>query len=123
DRLRRIVSDSPGFWIRHQSTRTQHFSKFAHLSHRRRRGDRHIEILKTVLAFLDHIFKADKLSASIARLFCRLTFGKNQDANVLATAVWQCTGAPHHLVGLLWIDAEPKGNRYSLIELGRRKFF
>ena len=42
---------------------------------------------------------------------------------MFAATVRQRAGAAHHLVGLSWIDAEPKGNRYGLIELARGKFF
>ena len=51
------------------------------------RRDCDIKILKTFLAFLNHVLEADIFSAGFFRGLGRLAFGKNQHAHLFAASM------------------------------------
>src|SRR5437016_5065480 len=71
-------------------------------------GDRNIKSLKTLLAFLKHVFHPDKFCARLSGCFRCLALRENEHAHLFAAAMRKGTCPAHHLVRLLWINAKPK---------------
>src|SRR5258707_1318107 len=113
----------PSLGIGHQTARAENFSQLSHFAHRfwSRNGD--IKIRPAILAFLDHVLEADELRAS---RFCGFgggtASGKNEDADGLAAAVGERNRATDHLIRLLGIHAQAKGEVNGFVELGFGKF-
>src|SRR6266568_1997168 len=96
------------FWVRHQSARSEDFSELAYFRHGRWRRNCDVEVLKTFLTFLNHVFESDEFRSGLERcLRCR-AFRKNKHPHCLAAAMRKRTRPAHHLVRLFWIDTEPE---------------
>jgi len=63
---------------------------------------------------------AHHVGARFARLALLLSLGEHGHPHCLADAVGQHDGPAHHLVGVLRIDAEPKGHVHALVEFRGR---
>src|SRR5881296_2751110 len=63
---------------------------------------------------------APTMSAPASRLALLVTLREDRDTHRLANAVRQHHRTPHHLVGMLGIDAQPERQVDRLVELRRR---
>src|SRR5437016_4615738 len=91
--------------VRHEAARTEHFAEPADLTHEVGRRDGRVELHPTALDALDEVFGAHDVGARLARLALLVTLREDRDTHRLANAVRQHHRTPHHLVGMLAIDA------------------
>jgi hypothetical protein len=122
DRLGGVLRHGAGFGIGHQPARSERFAQFAHLGHGIRRGDGHVEIRPTFVAFLNQILESDKFRPGRAGgIGGGAGLGEHQHPHGLAAAMRQGHRAPDHLVRLLGIDPQFEGHVNGFIELGLGK--
>jgi len=84
NRLCSVIGDSAGFGIRHQSARPQNLAQLTHFGHGRRSCYGHIEILKPLLALLDHVLEPDILGARFLGRLGRRALREDQHADLFA---------------------------------------
>ena len=107
----------PVFRIRHQAARAEHLAEAPHGAHHVGRRDDRVEVGPAAVDLLDELFAADDVGAGLLRLFLLVAAGDGEHALGLAEAVRQHHGAPHHLIGMLGIDAKPQRQLDGLVEL------
>jgi len=99
--------------------RSENFSELSDFAHCPRGRYRNIEILKTFLALLNHVFHPDIICTCIARCLRSCALGENKHAHLFSTAMGQWAGPAHHLIRLLRVDSKPERKRHRLIEFRR----
>src|SRR5712692_6340443 len=106
--------------VRHEAARTEHLAEPADLTHEVGRRDGRVELHPAALDALDEVFGAHDVGTRLARLALLVTLREDHDTHRLANAVRQHHRTPHHLVGMLGIDAQPERQVDRLVELRRR---
>src|SRR5438034_8852698 len=88
DRPGSVLSDRPGFGVRHEAARPKDLAELAHLAHGLWRGHSDIELRPTVLAFLDQVLEADVLRpGGTGGIGGGAALGEHEHAHSLAAAV------------------------------------
>ena len=117
DRLGDVGRDGAGLRVRHQAARTEHLSELADGAHHVRRGDDGVEVHETGLDFLDHLFPADRVGASLLGFLLLLAAGDREHPLALSETVRQHDRPTHHLVGVFGIHAQTERHLDGLVEL------
>jgi len=116
NRLGGVFRHGASLRIGHETTRPEDFAELTHLTHGGGSRHGHVEIIPALVALLDHVVVANVLRTGRFGRFSGSALGEDEDANDLAAAVRERDGAADHLVGLLGIDPELKGQINGFVD-------